>query len=72
MSLITGDMKDEVAWSDDAAAGGAADRTSRSDRSGSTTPATTLTANTGPQTKAWRFDTVGVMTPLADEKPDHE
>jgi len=69
MSLITGDMKDEVAWSDTLPlVGRLTDQQIGQvwlDHTGHNTD-----RQYGSSTKAWRFDTVGVMTPLADEKPD--
>ena len=67
MSLITGDMKDEIPWTEtlpliatltDKRIGQLwCDHTGHNqDR------------QYGSSTKAWRFDAVGIMTPLADEQ----
>jgi AAA domain len=69
MSLIAGDMKDEVPWSETMSL--VAMLTDMRigqlwlDHTGHNTD-----RQYGSSTKAWRFDAVGLMTPLADGKPD--
>jgi hypothetical protein len=69
MSLIAGDMKDEIPWSDVLPL--VSRLTDRQigqlwlDHTGHNTD-----RQYGSSTKAWRFDTVGVMAPLTEEKAD--
>jgi hypothetical protein len=72
MSLVVGDQKDEVPWSDTLPL--VASLTTRQigqvwlDHTGHNTD-----RQYGSATKAWRFDTVGLMTPLPDnERGRHE
>src|ERR1019366_5336387 len=67
MSLITGDQKDEIPWSDTLPL--VASLTSKRigqiwlDHTGHNTD-----RQYGSATKAWRFDAVGLMTPLPDDQ----
>jgi AAA domain len=70
MSFVTGDQKDEVPWSDTLPL--LAWLMSQSigqvwlDHTGHNT-----TRQYGSSTKPWRFDTVGIITPLSDEQCEH-
>lgn len=69
MSLIAGDQKDELAWSETLPL--VAELTERNigqlwiDHTGHNAD-----RQYGSSTKAWRFDTVGVMSPLGDDQAD--